>query len=391
MAAPKVTRLEVVTDQAENGPDANNSWGAHKLRIIRTKAGKIYTSYLVDDFSSDPVKKHWVLAERLNNGHWDPRKFEGVAGRENVNLLLGPDDSLYVVSWPKMTPTLLRKGPDDANFTSTVIPGVFEPSHWPYSSAGIDGTGRLTVIQSLGNGRLKPGKFAIAFQDRNKNWAFQVHDTDFRYCYFFVFPNNDGATLVAERDVKWETLGWAQPPGALSYVFDGVRQFGLSFTDKDLLSSNLIKEEAPNDGFRDVGVYLTDTYRDIFGDMHVLYNIRAPSTHGKTNSRHVLLKDGAVVSDSLLPGTGEHYRVIQNSKGTFFFFDSSGRVYISHEKVGTNPQGPFQLDFKGMKILANGLFFAVPRGGNMLTDDADFVFASANGNLWVYGRVNLPD
>ena len=210
--------LEIVTDGAATG-DGGNSWGGHQTRIVHTQDG-VFTAYTVH--GGGYFSRGWRLAWRKGDGTW-PVIAQGEAGREPVNLLASPDGTLHIIGWPNGTGTLWSGKPSNGTITMQVssIPGVAS-GFWPYNSAGIDHLGNLCVLTSGGE---QPGEFRWAcYLPAQTQWISGTIQTDYRYCYTYVFPHpNRGLSLVATRDVLWETLGYAKPAGEFDYVFNAFR------------------------------------------------------------------------------------------------------------------------------------------------------------------------
>src|SRR5262249_54916636 len=99
---PVIDRFDLITSQAAAASDGSN-WGASKLRVIRTSQN-VFAVYIVDAEKSG--EREWRLAQRRDQ-QWKVIA-EGPSGREPVNLLRGPKDELYVISWPNGLPQISR-------------------------------------------------------------------------------------------------------------------------------------------------------------------------------------------------------------------------------------------------------------------------------------------
>jgi len=132
--APYLERLELVTANAGSTADGGNTWGNHKSRIVRTPDGNLYT--VVQAPGTDYLHKEWELFKRMGANNWQEIN-SGVAGREPVNILAGPQNELYIIGWPDGHPIMWTSVDAGATFTSQAIPGTWVVNNWPYAGASI--------------------------------------------------------------------------------------------------------------------------------------------------------------------------------------------------------------------------------------------------------------
>jgi hypothetical protein len=384
-AQVRLVNLEVITDQAATG-DGGNAWGGHQARIVRTRDG-VFTAYTVPGMDDDPTHREWRLVWR-KDGAWRVIAQDKV-GRDPVNLLAGPDGTLYVISWPGGAGTAWIGKPDgdELEMEKELIPGV-APGFWPYASAGIDSSGALCVLSSTGE---KPGFFFWACrQPEDGQWTRQVTRTPYRYCYTYVFPSDGALSLVSTRDVRWRLLGYEQPEGTFDYVFNAFRYWHTDDIAKPMQEMAFV-EEPPTEKYPDVRCNAQlDAYIDTEGRMHVLYTLRGESTRGQWQVRHALFsKEGETLYDGKLPGTsGPFCRIFQDSEERYYLLGSAGVLY---------PVGPdgvtlgkmVRLDLGGHEVEYSGYGISAPRTGTPLSNVVDVVFPSDGGKEWVYFRLEL--
>lgn len=378
------SRLEVVSDQASVGDGANN-WGGHQTRIVRTKQG-VFAAYTVE--GHDELNREWRLAWRQNDGTW-PVLASGPSGREPVNLLAGPDGTLYVVGWPGGKPTLwsgrLLNG--KLALSSRALEGLPQ-GNWPYNSAGIDAQGNLCILASEG-GSSEGGAFVWScYKPKANQWVTFTSKLPYRYAYTYVFPNATGACLVSTRDVLWSALGLEKPPEAFDYAFNA---FGY-WCNSDSLKQLSYAEEKPSSAFPNV--YLNaqmDAYQDTKGRMHILYWRKGPSTLGETQFWHRIVSPaGQTLYDNPMKGVeGWLNRIFQDYRGRFYLLSSSGQLFPM-DSNGFELSKPIQLDLEGYSVDYSGFGISVPRTGTQPSRFMEVVFPAENSHKWVYFRLEFP-
>lgn len=377
----RVVDLEIVTAKAATG-DGGNAWGGHQCRIVRTADG-VFTAYTVP--GEDPLQREWRLAWRQASG-WQVVT-EGLAGREPVNLVAGPDGTLHLIAWPGGQAMMWSGKPANGTLQlqRELVFGL-AAGNWPYASAGIDSDGNLVILSSMGE---KPGFFFWIHRDsQDGTWTRQITPLPHRHCYTYVFPQGRGATLVSTRDVPWSALGYTQPPDTFGYVFNAFRLWHTADIDEPLQEIALV-EEPPTERFPDVRCNAqTDAYLDSHGRVHILYTLRGASTNGQWQIRHLIVgPDGEQIHDGELPSAaGPYCRIWQDSQGRFFLLGSAGLLYPIGED-GITLGTPQRLDLGGHQVEYSGYSIAVPRTGTPLGSELDVVFPSDGGAKWVYFRL----
>jgi len=384
------TKIEVVTDIAATG-DGGNSWGGHQTRIVHTQDG-IFTAYTVE--GGGYLSREWRLAERKTDGTWIVIS-HGISGREPVNLLASPDGTLNVVGWPDGLATLWSGKPENGSVVmkATKIPKELN-GNWPYNSAGIDASGDLCVLSSEG-GEQPGGRFYWAcYLPSEGRWVTQTSKLDYRFCYTYVFPGPDGQlSLVSTRDVRWQALGYKQPPRTSDYVFNA---FGFWRTDnvsKVPLKRVYFLEEKPTVQYPAAILNAQeDAYLDTKGQMHVIYHVQGASTQNAWISRQAIIStDGKIIFDVALPeGAGDYSRIFQDREGQFYLLGSSGLLY-SMGLDGINAGKPIRLDLGGNQVEYSGFGVSVPRTGTPLSDVIDVVFPSGNESKWLYFQLDFSN
>ena len=379
--------VEVVTDSAGTG-DGGNPWGGHQTRIVRTKDG-VFTAYLVQ--GKGYKEKEWRLAWRIDNT-WHVAA-EGAAGREPVNLLALPDGTLNIIGFPEGKCTVWSGKPHDGkvDMLSMRVQGINE-SFWPYNAAGIDSKGNIAIVASAGS---KPGYFQwIYYSAKHKKWTPHSDETDFRYCYSYVFPKKKNELfLVSNRDVTWDTLGYKKPGNkTFNYVFNQLRFWRTDNVNEKSLKNLAFIGEEPTEKFPDVYCCMShnDCYLDTHNRMHILYRRSGETTLGKSQFRHAMFtSDGELLKDSELPqGIGTYSDIFQDAKKRFYILSSSGFLYPAG-KDGFELGEPVKLDFDGHNVEYSGFGLSVPRTGTPLSNIIDVVYPSRGGKEWIYFRLHL--
>jgi len=379
--------VEVVTDSAGTG-DGGNSWGGHQTRIVRTKDG-VFTAYLVQ--GKGYKMKEWRLAWRIDNT-WHVAA-EGAAGREPVNLLASPDGTLNIIGFPEGKCAVWSGKPHDGkvDMVSMRVQGINE-SFWPYNAAGIDSKGNIAVVASAGS---KPGYFQwIYYSAKHKKWTPHSDETDFRYCYSYVFPKKKNKLfLVSNRDVTWDTLRYKKPSNkTFNYVFNQLRFWRTDNVTEEPLKNLAFIGEEPTEQFPNAYCCMSnnDCYLDTRNRMHILYRRSGETTQGKSQFRHAMFSsDGKLLKDAELPqGIGTYSDIFQDAKKRFYILGSSGFLYPAG-KDGFKLGEPVKLDFDGHNVEYSGFGLSVPRTGTPLSNIIDVVYPSGKGKEWIYFRLHL--
>lgn len=391
---PYIDSWSTVCDTTSTG-DGANSWGGHQCSIVRNSAGAIYTVYTVAGPSE--LKRAFRVVRKTEDG-WETVA-QGPSGREPAQILIGPDDRLYVVCWPDGHPKLWESDTDGNNFAASDIPGNWDPgNNWPYFSTGIDEVGTLYVLAS-GGGR--PGYFKLAYRSPGAGaWSdVKKIDIDYRYCYTYMAPQaGHELHLASLRDVTWDELGYTQPAGAFDYCFNAVKSwYSPGLTSREL-TETLIREEKPTGQYPNPNIsfnYNGDFYVDQRGRSHILCPVSGAGTGGMARLVHYILDGTATVASVELPAAIKNGRLIQNEKGKFFlitFKNGSLVVYPASDANGVQLEAPTTISLAGHTVLYSNLHLAAPRCGVPLSDEVDIIFPSGtSAEAWVYFKLHLPE
>ncbi len=381
---PRVIALEVVTDHAATG-DGGNAWGGHQCRIVRTSDG-VFTAYTVS--GKNDMSREWLLAWR-SDGKWKVIA-SGLAGREPVNLLASPDGTLHLIGWPEGKAHRWTGKPKTGKITlmESPVPGLSE-GHWPYGSAGIDKNGRLCVLSSEGE---KPGAFRWAMLDPKTNeWTGGIVAQEYRHCYTYVLPMSAGGlALVANRDVRWETLGYKKPKDQFEYVFNQFSGWRSTNPATEPLRKIFALEEKPTQRDPVVLCSVQDAYLDAKGRFHVCYRRAGRGTGWNEESRYAVFSaDGKPQSDVTAPwGAGLYCRVFQDDRGVFYFLGSDGVIY-SGGTDGVSFKNKIRLKLDRNLVDVPGFGISASRTGTAPGNIVDVVFQSEGSAKWIYGRILL--
>lgn len=391
---PYIDSLSIVCNATSTG-DGANSWGGHQCSIVRTSKGKIYTVYTVEGTSD--LNRNFQVALQTGNG-WQVAA-QGRSGREPAQLLIGPDDRIFVVCWPYGYPKLWISDVNGENFISSDIPGSWNPNdNWPYLSTGIDNSGTLYVLASGGG---KPGYFKLAYRKADTGTWSDVKkiNIDYRFCYTFIIPqNSNGLHMASLRDVVWSDLGYTKPPDAFDYCFNAVKSwyspdiFNLNFTE------TLIHEEIPTMQYPNPKINLNyegDFYVDTYNRSHVICPIAGAGTGGTIRLTHYIIDRTALIVSVDLPAEIKNGRLIQNKDGKFFlitFQKDKLIIYPASDAKGLVLETPVKIDLSGHNVQYSNLHLAAPRCGVPLSNEVDIVYPSGtSAEKWIYFKLFLPE
>lgn len=400
---PTLIKLEQVTDQAFGIEDqyVPNSWGAHKDRIVRTSKGDIFLTYISQ--GDDLNDRIWHLMHKAPDGDWQEIQ-SGNAGVEPINIVLGKNDSIHLFAWPKTQGKLqhIYSTDNGATFKSEWLQGKWQQDdEQGYSSVGVNDRGDIVVDQT---GPDKPGIINWTYFNADTNkWTFHHNTFDLRYTYAFLFPGyNNDLSLVATRDVQRHYLNLPQPEGQNGnpWIFNEVKYFHTDdiTPSQPKLNQLVVKEVQPKDrndtNDRDL-TYVTDSYIDTAGRMHILYLNEYDGPH------QAIIEDGKIVKDVAMPNVsyGQKVRITQDTQGHFYLIamDEQGRsinVYpgSADDTDGTQLAPVVKLNISHFPGCSDYDFchsptFTVPRNGHQLSDTIDGVYG--NMNKEIYFRINL--
>ncbi|GLV53773.1 hypothetical protein KDH_06240 [Dictyobacter sp. S3.2.2.5] len=400
---PELIKLEQVTDQAFGDEDTYvpNSWGAHKDRIIRTSKGDLFTTYTSQ--GDDQTDRVWHLMHKAPNKGWQEIQ-SGNAGTEPINIVLGKEDSIHLFAWPQTQGKLqhIYSTDNGATFKKEWIAGKWQTGgEQGYSSVGVNDRGDIVIDQT---GPDKPGIFNWAYFNADTNkWTFHSNTLDFRYTYAFLFPGyNNDLSFIATRDVQRHYLNLPQPSDMSStpWIFNEVKYFHIDdvTASQPKLTQVLIKEvkpQDPNNAEDHDLVYVTDSYVDTAGRMHILYLNEYDGLH------QAIVEGGKIVKDVAMPNVdfGQKVRITQDTQGHFYLISMGAQgatlnVYpgSADDTDGTQlaPVVKFDIShFPGCEDydFCHSPTFTVPRNGHQLSDTIDGVYG--NHNHEYYFRIDL--
>jgi hypothetical protein len=391
---PTLDRLEQVTDQAF-GPNSNdyvpNSWGVHKSRIIRTSNGDIFTVYTSE--GTDENNREWHLMLRNSNGGWVEVN-HGNAGVEPINILRGLHDEIHLFAWPGNNgqPVHLKSTNLGKTFASENLAGQWIQDQG-YSGCSINDQGDIVFFETGSN---KPGQFFWTYYNPNTNrWQFHTTSIDYRYTYAFFFPGDDGdLTITAMRDVLRPTLGFA-PSSDFNYIFNAIKYFYISDVNNPTLTQILVAQAQPrNDTDYDI-TYITDSYIDTQGNVHILYSNMYDGPH------HAIIQNGKVIKDVKMniSAAANKMRIIQDTQGHFYILSVSNSgnyldIYpgTANDTDGTQLEPAVKINIAKYPGCTDDDFchpptFTEPRVGDALSDYIDGTYG--NFNKEIYFRILL--
>ena len=404
-ATPYLERLELVTANAGSTDDGGNSWGNHKSRIVRTPDGNLYT--VVQAPGTDYLHKEWELFKRMGDNNWQEIN-NGVAGREPVNILAGPQNELYIIGWPGGHPVMWTSADGGTTFTSQAIPGTWVVTDWPYAGASITPSGDIYLVQTIGgagNCCSAPGYFYWAYYKRSTGqWSHvNMAQYDYRDTYAFLLPTDSGQlTVVGATTGKWADFGYTQPAaaGGFNYVYRAVREWSTSDVNATPLAGAIIKEVSQYNGDY-INAFQNDAYRDTLGRTHILYSYRDASTGATATSTGTYTGYQAILdpSDTLVknaPLTGIYFpntaRMIQDTTGAYWIITAgnNGTLEVAQadptDGTALNPYVTMPLaGYNSVGVT----FIAAPRTGSALQDFVDGVVPINGGAGWLYYRLRL--
>lgn len=397
------TNVEIITSNAairDNHNEGDNAWGGHQTRIMRTNDG-VFTAYITRDSKGFEGQLVWELAWKKDD-EWHVAA-KGLVGKEQpMNLLASPDGTIHVIAWPENNPTMWSGKPISGvlNLETEILD--FPTNHAPYCGAGIDGEGNICVAM-CGTSPLIDSNIPLACYDaKNDVWNLEYVPVKYRHCYTYVFPKSDGGlSLVSNRDVHWEDLGYEVPEGEeeFGYVFNKV-----SFWHRDRDPKNnplklvAFLEELPTQKYPDAKLKMNDydAYFDTKERMHIIYSKEGASTKGMAQRRHAMFSnDGELLKDERLPLlAGGKSVIFQDDKERFYILSASNLPFPSARLYSAGNDG-FDLGFpriynlKGNDVEYSGFAISAPRTGTPLSNIMDVGFPSDDGKEWVYFRIVL--
>jgi hypothetical protein len=433
---PKIMMQSLVTSSADgNSSDGGNGWGPHKLRIVRSSNGKLFSVY---PSGPDTVNKTYSLMESTNGGSSWSRINDGLTingsvddgGRETPLLLISPSDVVYLIGWAGGVPTLVNEGVNGAGpYSATPIPGSWQAGdNWPYAGAAIDSSGNLYVQEntasSTGGTSEDSGYLAnLAWTTGgtgNFTWHFArlpaVPGADYRSAYSFELPDNKGGLdVVATNDVScantsftgntsisnpayttqstssygfiqdrvydWHTAN-LNASGGPAWTIARVSQNTRATGGSDCASSGIVQND-----------YAQDAYRDTYGNVHVMYAFK-PGYVG----HHAVLGDSGgtwkTLKDVTLPSgyCANEARVTQDSTGRFYVISHCGNnslyVWPADTIDGTTVGSLSTLTLTN--AITGWDYFAAPSGGTPTNRNyLDMVDPTNSATGLAYARIQF--
>ena len=404
---PYIERLELVATGLKTG-DGGNEHGNNETRIIRSPFG-IFTVYNIpsDTYNpgwqcsnpADPTtcnwNQEWRMAKRIGDNQWQEIYDGGWSGGV-INLMKSPSNQIYMINWPNKLPKIQIFNPEGVFQQVYNIPGPWIETWYGYPGAGIDLNGNIVVLEISGLAGFGESGFLWSyFSSSDLQWHGGSTDTEFTQAYHFIFPAaNGGFTLINTVDTPWENMGLCKPPWWWhACVFNYFTQW-----DKAGFSSALNGfkvREAFQVECEYVNSMAMESYKDLSGRTHSIYQYASNETGGTNQLRHAVVENGQVVADAALPSElgGTSARIIQDAGGRFYVI-GNGSIYPAESEDGTILGEPVALDFQGHNVQV--LYLAVPRGGVPVEDYIDGVFMESantgpNDGKWYYFRIRIWD
>lgn len=384
--------------------------GGTQTRICRTTHGT-YAAFLGKN-EDDGVVIHLI---RIRDGR--PERLASIpttlSGSNGVQVLCDADQDVYVVA----------AGTEYADGRERAVPAAYHVDRdtgattehratVPFGRGGGFGYGVAFLdaprraIFALYSGGDAPGYLAwIRFDPAEKRWADEVvvAETAYRHCYAYGFVDGaGGAAILAERDVRIETVGLSPADtarsGGAKYVWDELRVFhipDLARPDYRAVDVEAAVYDKPAGLYPNVqNNFSGDTFIDAQGRMSVLYRSTDNNrTKGGFNRLATLDADLRVVSNEPLSfQEPASMRMFQSTAGRRHIaamphalpariqiwgsVDAEGRRFelLTEKRLG-----------EGVKPSYAGLAISCPRNGSIRDDEVDALFPS--GHDFHYFRV----
>lgn len=385
--------------------------GGTQTRICRTSHGA-YAAFLGKDGEGEVV----IHVLRFRDG--GPERLatlpSDLSGSNGVQAVVDADEEVYVVAAgtvfadgrERATPVAIHVDRDTGattEYRATVPFG--RGNSFGYGVAFPDAPGRS--IYALYSGGDAPGYLAwVRFDASGRRWDDEavVAETKYRHCYAYGFADgNGGAAVLAERDVRVETVGvspTAPGRGGANYVWDELRLFKIpDLTRPDHRAFDV--ETAVYD--RSAGLYPNvqnnfggDTFVDPGGRVRVLY--RSTDNDGRKggfNRLAILGADGRTVSNEPLSfQEAASMRTVRTTDGGIFVVavpqSGPGRIQVWKEVDAEGPRYELAAEKRlGEDVRPSyaGLVVSCPRGGSIRDDEVDALFPS--GHDYYYFHLSL--
>jgi len=392
---PALQRLEMVTDQAfgDGSTYVPNSWGQHKNRIIRTSTGDIFMLY---NSEGTDHNRTWHLMHRSPNGGWQEIK-SGNAGTEPINIVRGPNDEIHIFALPGTNAQVQHLESTDLGktWTSEMLPGQWSMDQG-YIGADVNAQGDIVVVQT---GNDIPGPFYWSYYSPDTGkWQFHMTNLPIRYTYPFAFPDtNGGITIAAMRDALRPELGYPASGNDFNYIFNQLKYFYISNVNSSPTLTKqvvLAQVEPQNNDDADI-TYMTDSYMDTQGRLHVLYfNLYDNLVH------HIIVENGQKVKEVKQNiDFGDKARLFQDAVGHYYIISTSQdgntmNIYqgTASDTDGTQLMAPVKLNISQFPGCSDYDFCHSPnmtlqRSGHALSNYIDGVYG--NHTKEIYFRIKL--
>jgi hypothetical protein len=416
-----VTRRAVADGDSSDG---GHGWGAHKLRIVRSTGGTLFTVY---PSGRDPLNKTYNLMRSTNRGRSWSRINDGLTingrpddgGRETSLLLISPSNVVYLIGWAGGMPTLITEGVNGAGpYSARPIPGPWQSGdNWPYSGAAIDSSGNLYVEENTAASTSGPtedsGQIMSLAWTTGGTGHFAWHSTrlpsvanaDYRHTYSFDLPGAGGAfDVVATRAVSCNNAKFASQYGYSGaspnqYVLDSIEDWHTDNINADEGPTWTITNVAHNytntcgHGFINNNEFAQDAYRDTHGNVHVMYFDGVAK-----KGRHAVLGSagsswGVRTSVTLPRGYCDNEaRITQDGSGRFYVVSQCNNhsLYVWPANR-TNGNALGRVSTLRLSRPINGWdYFAAPSGGTPTNQNyLDMVYPTTSATRLAYVRVKL--
>jgi len=394
---PTLQRLEQVTDQAfgDGNNYVPNSWGQQKNRIIRTSTGDIFMVY--NSQGSDDKDREWHLMHRSPNGGWQEIK-SGNAGTEPINIVRGPNDEIHVFALPGTNAQVQHLESTDLGktWTSEMLPGKWSPDQG-YIAADVNTQGDIVVVQT---GDDIPGAFYWCYYSPDTGkWQFHTTALPIRYTYAFAFPDtNNGIAITGIRDALRHELGYQDTSdGSFNYIFNQLKYFYIGNVNSNpTLTQQVVLAQVEPQNVDDADItYMTDSYMDTQGRVHVLYfNLYDNLVH------HIIIENGQKVKEVKQNiDYGDKARIFQDALGHYYIISTSQdgntmNIYqgTASDTDGTQLLAPVKLNIAQFPGCSDYDFchspnLTIQRSGHTLSNYIDGVYG--NHTKEIYFRINL--
>jgi hypothetical protein len=431
-AGPRLVQVDLVTSKASNDPSAN-AWGANADRLVRSRNGDLYTTYVTNGTDSEHFR--WVLARRLaGQSRWRSMA-SGVTAHQPGSppaVLIGPSGTVFVITispWDSPAAGAPEIW-DSASKTEKVIRG-----HWLtgkeivrtgslYPAASIDAQGDIYMWEDVpcpyfrfANGRgIKcssvdaPGTVYWAYRTaRSRVWHPEQWVSPFRYAYDFLLPNGrSDFRMVGTRDIQqWPFGAPYSCPNGTNYCFDQAVQ--AQWTKLTGQPSSLIVGRSAIDGpgyDGDHRASVEDAYLDTLGRTLALVSVEDASTRGTFENHLLVISAQGTVTDTAYLGVPypNLSRIVEDPSGRFWIY-SVGPMPTDARRceVFVAPAHP---DSPDGTVLGPTTVLRLPdrfdcstetrnydvavRSGTAPASYIDGVVATNRGSDWVHYRIALP-